>query len=106
LQVKHFRPGVERDEYGRLRDTWDDPEDWMVYGYAPGANVEPERAGRDLSEVLWTVYAPAEGLPGERDRVVLEGAEYSVEGRPQDFSHDPWGNAVGEGVVFLKAVSG
>lgn len=99
--------GTGSDSHGNDVDTWADPVDWPVHAYASGANDEPAEQGRDLSNVLWTVYAPADGnAPGARDRVVLEGVEYAIEGQPRDYSHDPWQHRIGGVVVYLKNPEG
>jgi len=106
LQTKAYA-GTGTDSHGNTIDVWADPVDWPVYAYASGANEEPTEAGRDLSLVLWTIYAPADDkLPGDQDRVILSGVEYAVEGEPRDYSHDPWSNHIGGAVVYLKAVDG
>jgi hypothetical protein len=106
LGVKRYQAGAT-DSHGNPVDAWADPVDWPVYAYASGANEEPTEAGRDLSMVLWTVYAPAgDGLPGAQDHVVLDGTEYAVEGDPRDYSHDPWSNHIGGAVVYLKKANG
>lgn len=99
--------GAVTDAHGNQSDVWSDPVEWLVHGYASGANDEPDRPTRvDLSIVLWTVYAPVDGLPGPRDMVVLDAVEYAIEGDPRDYSHDPWGHHVGGGVVYLRKVDG
>ena len=105
LQVRTYDPDTV-DAYNNPIDAWGDPVDWPVHAYASGANDEPEQPGRDLSMVLWTVYAPAENLPGARDLVVLNGTEYKIEGEPRDYSHDPWQHRIGGAVVYLKDANG
>jgi hypothetical protein len=87
---------------GNAAVTFAAAADWPVYGYGPGANIEPGLPNRDTSEILWTVFAPVdEFAPTEHDRVVLDGDEYAVAGRPQDFSRGPFGYGAGL-VVELK----
>lgn len=95
--------GTTQDSHNNDVPIYADPVDWPVHAYASGANDEPAQQGRDLSNVLWTVYAPADdNLPGALDRVVLEGTEYAIEGEPRDYSHDPWQHRIGGAVVYLK----
>lgn len=106
LAVRRYQPGP-KDSHGNPVDAWADPVAWPVHAYASGANDEPSEPGRDLSLVLWTVYAPADAnLPGALDRVVLGGTEYAVEGEPRDYSHSPWPDHNGGAVVYLKAANG
>lgn len=105
----HVRPfaGGSRDAHGNTVATFGPLREWRVFGFASGANTSPYDPNREhLSHVLWTVYAPVAGLPADRDRVVLGGVEYDIDGQPRDYSHDPFGHEVGQGVVYLKAVNG
>ncbi len=90
LEIRRFlSDGV--DSHGNDVPVYGDPEPWPVHGYSPGANDEPGYANRDLSLILWTVYAPADALvPRERDLVLLAGEAYRVDGRPSDWTHGPW----------------
>lgn len=106
LQVRRRVVGA-KDGHGKKVVTYADPVDWLVHGYAPGANVNPNNPNRDLSLILWTVYAPTnDSLPGELDRVVLNGDEYSVEGRPADWSNGPWVHPTAGATVELKRAEG
>lgn len=106
LQVKRRQAG-SKDSHGNKAVTYAAPADWVVRGYAPGANVEGTDLHRDLSVVLWTVYADAtDDVPGELDLVVLNGVDYAVEGRPADWTHGPWHNPVAGVVVELKRAEG
>lgn len=107
LQVRRLVLGPGKDKHGNLVETFGDPQEWVVRGYAPGANVENGDPHRDLSIILWTVYADSSPqLPRERDHVVLGGDEYAVEGRPGDWTHGPWDNPVAGVVVELKRAEG
>lgn len=95
------------DAHGKKAITYATAVDWPVHAYAPGASTEPAAPNRDLSLILWTVYAPADGLvPTELDRVVLEGVEYAVEGRPADWTNGPWAHPTAGTVVELKRAEG
>ncbi len=104
-----YRPftGTGTDAHGNTVKTFGPPVDWPVYSYSSGPNASPYDANREhLSQVLWTVYAPVDGLPDERDRVTLGGVDYDIDGQPRDYSHDPWGHEVGQAVVYLKEAKG
>lgn len=95
------------DAHGNAVESWAEPAPWCVRAVAPGASQEPFSQGRDLSAVLWTVYADdTPNIPGERDRVVFCGDEFEVEGRPADWSGGPFPNPHAGIVVRLKAVTG
>lgn len=106
LQVKRRQLGAV-DGHGNPAVTHAAPADWPVHAYAPGANDEPSQSNRDLSLILWTVYAPANDLaPTELDLVVLDGVEYAVEARPDDWTHGPWAHPTAGLVVELKRAEG
>jgi hypothetical protein len=68
---------------------------------------EPGQTNRDLSVVAFTVYSPASAdLPGARDLVTLDGADYAVNGTPKDWTRGPWANPSAGVVVELRRVEG
>lgn len=106
LAVRRYQSG-SIDAHGNAVPSWGDPEPWIVRGYAPGAMAEPTEPNRDLSLIEWTVYADAsDEAPRERDRVVLAGEEYAVEGRPADWTKGPWPHPTAGIVVELKRAEG
>ena len=106
LGVRRFVDGAV-DAHGNPVSSFAGPVGWLVWSLAPGANVEPGAANRDLSAVEWTVFAPAGGnAPGERDRVVVDGVEFEVEGRPADWTRSPFDRNVGGLSVMLRRVEG
>ena len=89
------------DAHNNPLETWTpDVVPTRVQGVAPGAqNDESVQPGRDVSEVAWTVYAPAGTLVGARDRIEWQGDLYFVNGEPRDYTHGPFRN-FGQGVVI------
>lgn len=95
------------DAHGNPVVTYAAPVDWPVWAIAPGAMDEPHEPNRDLSLILWTVYAPQDAaLPGELDLVVLDATEYAVEGRARDYTRGPWPHPTAGAVVELKRAEG
>lgn len=106
LGVRRRQAGAT-DPHGNPVESYAAATDWPVWALAPGASAEPGQQGRDLSLIAWTVYAPkGEDAPGERDRVVVDGAEYEVEGRPADWTNGPWPHPTAGLVVELKRAEG
>lgn len=106
LGVKRRTLGM-KDSRGNRAVTFGDPQPWPVWGLAPGGNEDPMRPNRDLSRVVWTVYAPADAkAPGEHDRVVVDDVEFDVHGRPGDWTRGPWPHPTAGVVVELEAVTG
>lgn len=105
LHVRRLTSGAD-DGHGNVGETFADPTPWEVWGLAPGSMREAI-VGRDLSEVAWSVLAPkSAAMPTERDVVVVDGADYAVNGRPQDFTRGPWENPGAGVVVELVRVEG
>ena len=106
LGVKRRVEG-EKDSHGNPRVTYAAPTDWRVHGLQPGANIETAQPNRDLSEIVWTVYAPAsDEAPGELDLVVVDGEDFEVEGRLADWTRGPWEHPTAGIVVELRRHTG
>lgn len=111
LGVRRRQLGT-KDSHGKKTVSYAAATDWLVHGYAPGATGpglegSTNRANRDLSIILWTVYAPANAeAPGELDLVVLDGDEYAVVQRPEDWTKGPWAHPTAGLVVELKRPEG
>ena len=93
------------DAHNNAVDAWADPVPILVHGVAPGASQEAVAAGRDVSSVAWTVYAPAGTLLGARDRVEWQGDLYFVNGEPRDYTFGPFG-PFGGVVIELRRTEG
>ena len=103
--VRTYSDGAA-DDFGDPVDAWSDPVATQVYGWAPAGTSEPFNAGREA--VTWDLdlLAPPEFACDRKDLVVVPGeGEFKVEGRPQDFTHGPFGFTPGK-VVRLKRVEG
>jgi hypothetical protein len=95
------------DSHGNATETLGDPEDWWVWGVAPGDNVEPGQPNRERSDVVWTVFAPADGYgPTAQDVVVVDEKDFQVDGEPEDWTRGPWGPGNAGLVVKLKRMEG
>jgi hypothetical protein len=106
LAIRRLTDGTP-DRYGNATDTLSAAEDWWVWGIAPGDNTEPGEPNRDRSDIVWTVFAPADGYgPTERDVVQVDGEDFQVEGRPEDWTRGPFGPGNAGLVVKLKRMEG
>lgn len=109
ISVKRFSQ-EGKDGHGNTTKVYADPVPWQVRSIDPGVSGlagEPYEQGRDLSLVLYTIQADTgPNVPGERDRVVVNGVDLDVYGRPQDWSRGPWPNPVAGVTVRLKAAEG
>lgn len=102
IGVRTYSPGAT-DDRGNPVDAWSAAVDVVVQGVAPGAMDEPGVGARDLSLIVWTVYAPAGTEIGPRDLVVWRDREYRVEGEGRDWSAGPWPSSAGVVYELLRA---
>lgn len=106
LQVRRYSSST-KDAHGNTAAVFGEPQDWTVRGLAPGSMEEPGRTNRDLSVIEWTVYADrSNDAPTERDRVLVDNEEFSVEGRPSDWTRGPWATPGAGIVVELRRPEG
>lgn len=106
LQIRRRVVGPP-DAHGNSTITYEDPVDWPVHGIAPGANDLTDTTNRDLSKILWTVYAPAGGPQvAELDMVTMAGVDYLVDGHPKDWSQGPWDHPDAGVTVELRTSEG
>lgn len=93
------------DSRGDATDVWAAPVERKVYYIGPAGTSEPFEVGRDA--VTWDLDlgVPPAWSSSPKDRVVVDGEEYTIEGRVQDFNKGPFGFRPG-GVVRLRRVTG
>ncbi len=107
LHVRRWSDGGGTDPHGNpLPGQHGAPEALPVHGYAPGASREAVEAGRNTTEIAWTVYAPAGTQVAAEDLVVLGGVEYEVVGDSLDWAKGPWLNPVAGVVIELRKQRG
>ena len=105
LLVRRLVSGTE-DAHGNSSSTYGAPVAWTVRGLAPGSMAE-NLIDRNSSEVEWTVYADdSPQVPTEADIVVVDGDEFTVNGRPADWTRGPYPNPQAGVVVELRRVEG
>lgn len=92
---------------GNLQGTYGPPVDWMVRSVDPVTGREPGLENRDAALLAYAIQADnAPEVPGYRDLVVVDGVEYLVDGRPDDWSRGPWPNPAAGVTVYLRRVEG
>lgn len=95
------------NSWGDPVPSWAEPVDRAVYGWAPASTAEGHDAGRSAVELDLDVFGPTETLGDiqPRDRLVIDGNLYEVEGRVENFDRGPFGFAPGVR-VGVKRVEG
>lgn len=94
------------DAHGNESEGWGAPVQLSgVYGFDPGSSSEPRLAGHDRVIVEPTLYGPFDMPFLPRDRAVVRGVVYEVEGPVRRWKHMRTNREAG-GVVTLREVSG
>lgn len=93
------------DPRGNRIETWSDPVSTPVYGWGPPQSAEPDIPGHDRVTVDLELYVPPGFRATAHDKIVLEGEEFDVVGRPADYGHGPFGYNPGA-VVKLTRTEG
>jgi hypothetical protein len=106
LGVRRWAPGT-KDEFGNVTDTWAAATDWWVRSVDPVSNRELATQNRDPAVIAFAIQADkSPEMPGYRDLVVIDGAEYPVDGAPDDWTKGPWFNPVAGVVVYVRRAEG
>jgi hypothetical protein len=74
------------DGHGNPTDSWGSAVSVGIYAFDPGSSSEP-RDGQDRVIVEPTVYMPDGVVFSPRDRVVVRGKTYEVDGETREWRH-------------------
>lgn len=96
----------EENPHGYTEGHHGDAVDLAVHAIAPGPSQESIAAGRNPTEIAWTIYAPAGTTANSADLFVVDGLEYEVDGMPRDYTRGPWPNPVAGVTIELKRQGG
>lgn len=102
--LKRYVPGAT-NAHGNPRDTWSAPVDLPVYAIAPRFSTEPDPSRPGGIVVGLTLLAPPDALVGGRDRIVIDGDDYEVEGDHADWNRGPFDWRPGNS-INLRRVKG
>lgn len=106
ISVRRFVAGA-KDEFNNSVPEWGDPEPWDVRSIDPVSSREPGLQFRDMNTIVHVIQADkTPQVPGYRDRVVVDGDEFDVDGTPDDWTRGPWANPAAGVTVYLKRVEG
>lgn len=97
-----WAPGAV-DSHGNPVDTWADPVSVKVYGYGP--RFDSTEPGGTQVIVGLVIYAPPTMVVDPRDRFVVDGKTYVVDGELGDWTKGPFGFKPGI-TINLKRVEG
>lgn len=98
--------GSTEDAHGNETETWGSPVALVgVYGFDPGSSNEPRIAGQERVIVEPSLYGPFDMPFLPRDRVIVRGVTYEIEGLVRQWRHMRTNREAG-GVVTLRLVTG
>lgn len=91
------------DSHGNPVETWADPIEQRVYGWAAPNSVQPKYLGQERTLVDVELYTPAGFTAGPRDRITLpDGKTFEAIGYPEDYTHGPFNWSPGLVVNLLR----
>jgi len=107
--VTRLRATAVLDPYSQREtgEDWSAPDELEIPGCAfdPGGSLESAEVGREPVVSTPTLYAPVDADVTARDRVIMRGRTWLVDGDPAEYRSPFSGWAPGL-VVKLKAVTG
>ena len=98
--------GAAEDAYGNEAESWGSPVELVGrYGFDPGSSSEPRQPGMDRVIVEPTLYGPFDMPFLPKDKVIVRGLTYEVEGVVRQW-RNMFSNREAGGVVSLRRVDG
>lgn len=102
IQHEVYQPGA-KNSHNNPVDAWAAPVVLSVFGYGPRED-STEPGGTQVIVGL-EVYAPKTSTVGAKDRLIVDGHRYEVDGEIADWTNGPFGYKPGI-VINLKRVEG
>lgn len=104
VQVESYQSNAQ-DSHGNDIDAWAPPGvPQPIYGWSPSGSQEVN-GWRDVVTSDAMILAPPDFQCQPKDRVVLDGVTYEVQGESQNYGNGPFDFAPGM-VVNLKHIKG
>jgi len=98
--------GLAEDIYGNETEGYGSPVELVGrYGFDPGSSSEPRQPGMDRVIVEPTLYGPFNMPFLPKDKVIVRGVTYEVEGVVRQW-RNMFSNREAGGVVSLRRVDG
>ena len=98
--------GAAEDAHGNVTDGWGPPVTLEgVFGFDPGSSSEPRLPGQNRVVVEPSLYGPYDMPFLPRDRAIVRGLTYEVEGEVRRWKHMR-SNRLAGAVVTLRRVDG
>ena len=104
VQHEAYLGGVP-NAHGNVKDTWADPVEVGIYAFNPGATEDMLTPGHDRDIARPSIYVPTGVVMGARDRVVIDGDPYEVDGETRVFT-SPFTSRMDGNQVGLRKVAG
>jgi len=97
--------GAGEDSYGNETEGYGPPVTLYGFGFDPGSSSEPRQPGMDRVIVEPTLYGPFDMPFLPKDKVIVRGLTYEVEGEVRQW-RNMFSNREAGGVVTLRRVDG
>ena len=97
--------GAAEDVYGNEAEGYGSPVTLYGFGFDPGSSSEPRQPGMDRVIVEPTLYGPFDMPFLPKDKVIVRGLTYEVEGEVRQW-RNMFSNREAGGVVTLRRVDG
>lgn len=95
----------EPDAHENPTEAWGSPVDVGIYAFNPGTTEEPFVPGHDRVITTPALYAPTGTSFSPRDKVIVRGVEYEVDGVVLDY-RNPFDSSMDGVQVNLKDSEG
>lgn len=97
--------GAGEDAHGNETVSYGEPVTLTGFGFDPGSSNEPRRPGQDRVIVEPSLYGPYDMPFSPRDKAIVRGDTYEIEGVVRRWKHMRSGREAGA-VVTLRRVDG
>lgn len=104
VQHEAFSAGAA-DGHGNAVDAWAAPVPVGIYAFNPGVPADLTTPGHDRDVSEPSLYVPSGVIMAPRDRVVVRGEPYEVDGDTQVF-RNPFGSCMDGNKINLRKVAG
>lgn len=93
------------DAHGNPRETWAEPVQVGIYAFNPGVPKDAQVSGSDRDISTPSLYVPLSVVMDARDRVIVRGDLFEVDGDTQVY-RNPYGARMDGNQINMRKVAG
>lgn len=97
--------GTTADDHGNAIETWGAPAPVGIYAFNPGTTGDSQESGHDRDISTPSIYVPSDVVMDPRDRVIVRGKTYEVDGDTLEF-RNPFSSLMDGNQIKLRKVAG